>query len=153
MEKLDSTDRKLLQLLQQNSRLTIKELSAQLHLTTTPVFERIKRLEKSGVIDKYIALVNGEKVGKTLTTFLQVSLKEHERGALDEFVAQVIQFSEVLECYHITGDSDFLLKIVTDNMEAYNEFVLNKLSLVPHIGKVRSQLALSCRKFTTALEL
>lgn len=153
MEKLDQTDRKLLQLLQENARLTIKELAAQLHLTTTPVFERIKRLEKNGVIDKYIVLLNREKIGKNMTIFLQVSLQEHQRGALDEFVDQVIQFEEVMECYHISGDSDFMLKIITENMETYNEFVLKKLSLIPHIGKVRSQFALSCRKFTTAVEV
>ena len=153
MHPLDPTDLKILKLLQQNARLTIKEIAAQLHLSTTPIFDRMKRLEQAGVIDKYVALVNPTKVGKTLFAYVNISLKEHALPEVEAFVNQVIQFEEVLECCHITGDADFVLKVVMDNIEAYNKFVLEKLSVVKNIGKVESRFCLSIRKYATAIPI
>ncbi len=150
---LDTTDLKILQLLQKNARYTIKEIAAQLNLSTTPIFDRMKRLEKEGVIDRYVALVNPAKVGKTLFVFVHISLKEHARPEVEKFVEQVIGFKEVLECYHVAGDADFVLKVALANVEAYHEFVLDKLSVVNNIGKVESRFCLSVRKYSTEIPL
>ncbi len=150
---LDPTDLKILELLQQNARLTIKEIAAQLNLSTTPIFDRMKRMEKDKVIDRYVALVDPAKVGKTLFAFVHISLKEHARPQVEEFVEQVIKFQEVLECYHVTGDADFVLKVVLASIEAYNQFVLDKLSMVSNIGKVESRFCLSVRKYSTEIPL
>ena len=149
MNNLDSVDIKILELLQKNARLTIKEIAGQLNLSTTPIFDRMKRLEKEKVIDRYVALVNPAKIGKTLIAFVHISLKEHARPEVEKFVEQVIQFKEVLECYHVTGDADFVLKVALSNIEAYNQFVLERLSVVSNIGKVESRFCLSTRKYTT----
>ena len=149
MNNLDSVDIKILELLQKNARLTIKEIAGQLNLSTTPIFDRMKRLEKEKVIDRYVALVNPAKIGKPLIAFVHISLKEHARPEVEKFVEQVIQFKEVLECYHVTGDADFVLKVALSNIEAYNQFVLERLSVVSNIGKVESRFCLPTRKYTT----
>ena len=150
---LDNIDRKILQLLQQNAKYTIKEIAAQLNLSTTPIFDRMKRLEKEGIIDRYVAVVNPAKVGKNLFAFVDISLKEHARPEVEKFIQQVIDFKEVLECYHVAGDADFVLKVALANIEAYNEFVLDKLSVVNNIGKVESRFCLSVRKYSTEIPL
>ncbi|MEM9848914.1 MAG: Lrp/AsnC family transcriptional regulator [Bacteroidota bacterium] len=153
MNTLDTTDWNILKLLQQNARMTIKEIAAQLNLSTTPIFDRMKRLEREKVIDRYVAIVDPKKIGKTLFVFAHISLKEHGTAEVEAFVDQVTPFAEVLECYHIAGDADFVLKVVVDDVEAYNQFVLKKLSLVKNVGKVTSRFCLSVRKSTTVLPI
>ncbi len=150
---LDTTDKAILERLQGNSRLTLKEIAGQLNLSTTPVFDRIKKLEKAGVISKYVALVDPKKVGKNLTVFINISIKEHDKTAINEFVASITQFPEVQECHHITGNADFLIKMVLADIEAYNQFILDKLSVIPHIGRVESRFSLSERKSTTVVSI
>ena len=153
MTTLDQTDLKILELLQTNARLTIKEIANQLNLSTTPIFDRMKKLQQEGVIERYVALVNPTKVGKSLFAFVHISLKEHARPDVEAFVKQVIDFKEVMECYHVTGDADFVLKVVMENIAAYNEFVLEKLSVVKNIGKVETRFCLSTRKYSTEVPL
>ena len=153
MQSLDSTDLSILKLLQHNARLTIKEIAAKLNLSTTPIFDRMKRMEKEKVIDRYVAIVNPEKVGKSIFAFVDISLKEHARPEVEAFVNQVLEFKEVMECYHVTGAADFVLKVSLDNMEAYNEFVLDKLSIVNNIGKLETRFCLSTRRFSTELPI
>lgn len=153
MAELDETDKKILELLQQNARFTIKEIAARLHLSTTPIFDRMKRMERDGVIDRYVALIDPAKIGKTLFAYVHISLKEHDRENVEAFVAQVIQFQEVLECCHVTGEADFVLKVVMDDIDSYNQFVLDRLSVVANIGKVESRFCLSVRKYTTQIPL
>ena len=153
MHQLDAIDLNILKLLQENARLTIKEIATQLNLSTTPIFDRMKRMEKDKTIDRYVALVNPAKVGKTLFAFVHISLKEHARPEVEKFVEQVIQFTEVLECYHVTGEADFVLKVVLENIESYNQFVLEQLSIVSNIGKVESRFCLSVRKYSTEIPL
>ncbi len=153
MTTLDQTDLKILELLQTNARLTIKEMAKQLNLSTTPIFDRMKKLEREQVIERYVALVNPTKVGKSLFAFVHISLKEHARPDVEAFVEQVVDFKEVMECYHVTGDADFVLKVVVVNIAAYNEFVLEKLSVVKNIGKVESRFCLSTRKYSTEVPL
>lgn len=151
LPKLDATDRQLLQLLQEDGRMTIKELSNQLNLSTTPVFERIKKLEKNGVIDRYMAVLNPDKLGKKLTAFAHISIKDHAKELVESFVEKVVSFPEVQEFHYVSGASDFMIKVLVADMEQYNHFIMKKLSTVPNIGKVESLFSLSARKKTTAI--
>ena len=153
MTTLDNTDKAILRYLQQNGKMTIREIAGKLHLSTTPVYERIKRMEKQGVIRKYVALLDATMLERNLTAFVHISLKDHSRTSVDEFVNRAIICEEILECHHISGDSDFMLKVVLRDMEAYNTFVLEKLSVIPNIGKVESRFCLSVRKESVALPI
>ena len=148
MIKLDTYDLKILDLLQRDARSTIKRIARELSLSTTPVFERIKRLEKLKVIDRYAAILNPALLGKKLTAFIHISIKDHTRESVEAFVERVVSFEEVIECHHVSGDSDFLIQVLLEDIEKYNQFVLEKLSVVPNIGKLESRFSLSVRKKT-----
>jgi len=151
--KLDDTDKAILNILQQDSNRTLKEMANQLHLSTTPIFDRMKKLEKNGVIKHYVALVDQKKINKRLTVFINVSIKEHGKDAIDHFVNDVIAFTEVMECHHISGDADFLIKLIVEDIESYNTFILEKLAVIPNLGKVESRFSLSERKYTTLIKV
>lgn len=151
MYPLDEVDVKILKLLQVNSRLTFKEIASKLHLSTTPIFDRMKKLEKEGVIQRYVAIVDPVKIGKPLFAFVHISLKAHGKQEVEKFAKQIIDFEEVMECYHLTGEADFVLKVVVKDMAAYNQFVLEKLSVISNIGKVESRFCLSTRKYSTVI--
>jgi len=153
MSKFDRVDVQILRLIQQDARITIKEMASQLNLSTTPIFERLKRLERKGVIKNYVALLEPKKLGKKLMAFIHISVIDHSKAGLESFTSQVKSYPEVMECHHVTGDADFFLKIVVEDIERYNEFVTNKLSTVPNIDKVRSSFSLSVSKSTTAYEI
>lgn len=150
---LDDIDRHILRKLQENNRITIKEMASELNLSTTPIFERMKKLEREGFITKNVAILNPELLNLNLVVFISISISDHSISALDEFVEQVIQFPEVLECHHVTGQSDFLLKVILKDIKEYNEFVLSKISTVSNIAKVESSFSLSVRKYTQALPI
>ena len=149
---LDSTDKKILELLQTNAKLTIREIAAQLNLSTTPIFDRIKRLEKNKVIVRQVALLDKSKIGKKLTCFLIISIKDHSLGMIKEFTRKITSFDEVMECYSISGDADYLVKVAVADMDEYNAFLINKLSKVPNIYRHKTQFALSCVKYSTAFK-
>ncbi len=151
--KLDATDKKLLTLLQNDAKLTTKQLAHHLGLTLTPVFERIKRLEKQGAISKYVAILNKEKIGRKLIAFCNVSIKEHSREFIHNFESQIIDFPEVMECYHIAGMYDYMLKINTRDMDSYHDFIYNKLATIENIGNVRSSFVMNELKNSTAHQL
>ncbi|GLB51312.1 AsnC family transcriptional regulator [Neptunitalea chrysea] len=144
--KLDTTDIRILNLLQENSRITTKEMAKKLSLTTTPVFERVKKLEREGIIEKYVAIINQKKMGIILSAFLFISLKEHTRRHIDKFQKDVDSFDEVTESFHITGENDFLLKVEVKDMEAYQKFVFTKLSVLTQLGSVKTQFILAQTK-------
>lgn len=151
--KLDQADIKILEILQRDGRITTKALAEQLNLSTTPVFERVKRLEKDGIIKQYAALVDNRKLGLILTAFISISLTKHSRTYLEKFVTEVNQYPEVMECYHIAGNFDFLLKIVVKNMEKYESFILTKLSTIANLGQVQSSFVLSNNIHKTAYQV
>ncbi len=153
MLQLDATDINILQILQKDSKVTIKEIAKHLHLSTTPIFDRIKKLEKLGVIRDYVALINPRSIGKNLTVLVDVTIKDHSRGGIEDFVDYIIAFPEVIECHHVTGDSDIYIKILLEDMDAYNQFVLKKLSVAPNVGHVMSRFSLSTRKNTTVIPI
>jgi len=150
---LDDVDVRILDILQQEGRITTKALSEQLNLTTTPVFERVKRLEREGVIDKYVALLNQKKIDKKLIVFVSLTLKNHTRSYLDGFVNEIEGFDEVQECYHIAGSFDYMIKVIVKDMEAYQQFLLTKISTNNNIATVQSSFVLSKDKYSTALKV
>ena len=148
---LDAKDISILALLQQNARMTVKEIAATIHLSTTPVHERIKRLEASGVIKQYATLVDHTKVKKGLIAICYVSLKEHNKTAGTKFIKAINAMKEVIECYNISGEFDFMLKVVTEDMNAYHDFHVNKLSSVENMGHVQSVFVIGIIKQTHQL--
>jgi DNA-binding Lrp family transcriptional regulator len=150
---LDNTDKKILELLQKDCRLTNKQIAALLNLSITPVFERIKRLERAGYIDRYVALVNPEKVDKTLVAFTNISLKEHSTEFLKKFEDQIKHFEEVTECYHIAGQFDYLLKIIVKDMKEYQQVIIKKLASMENIVNVQSSFVLTQVVRSTAIPI
>lgn len=148
---LDEKDLSILRLLQQNARMTVKEIADQVHLSTTPVHERIKRMEASGVITQYATLVDHNKVRKGLMVIVYVSLKQHSRTAGAKFIKHIHELNEVIECYNVSGEFDFMLKVVAENMDAYYDFHVNKLSQSENIGHVQSVFVMGVIKQTHIL--
>ncbi len=148
---LDKTDLIILNLLQQNARVTVKEIAEKVHLSTTPVHERIKRLETTGVIKQYAALVDHSKVKKGLMVICYVSLKEHSKTAGTKFIKMIHALPEIIECYNISGEFDFMLKVVAENMDTYYDFHVNKLSQSENIGNVQSVFVMGVIKQTHVL--
>lgn len=138
MDTLDKTDLQILRTLQENARLTTKELAARVSLSSTPVFERLKRLEANGYIKKYIAVLDAERLGAGFVVFCHVKMDRLNREIAQEF-AQVIQgIPEVTECYNISGSFDYLLKIHAPDMKYYQQFVLNVLGTIEHLRSLES---------------
>ncbi|MEO6730816.1 MAG: Lrp/AsnC family transcriptional regulator [Ferruginibacter sp.] len=148
---LDGKDLAILQLLQKNARITVKEISDQMHLSTTPVHERIKRMEANGVIKQYATLVDHTKVNKGLMVICYVSLKEHSKNAGVKFIETMQVLNEVIECYSISGEFDFMLKVVSEDMNAYYDFHVNKLSQIENMGHVQSVFVMGIIKQTHQL--
>ncbi|MGC4103685.1 Lrp/AsnC family transcriptional regulator [Ferruginibacter sp.] len=148
---LDAKDLGILHLLQQNARITVKEIADKIHLSSTPVHERIKRMETSGVIKQYATLVDHTKVNKSLIAICYVSLKEHSKTAGTKFVKSILAMPEVVECYTISGEFDFMLKVMTADMNAYHDFHVNKLSNIENMGHVQSVFVMGVIKQTHQL--
>ncbi len=147
----DEKDMAILRLLQHNARITVKEISDKIHLSTTPVHERIKRMEEAGIIKHYATLVNHSKVKKGLMVICYVSLKQHNKSAGTEFIKMIQEMNEVIECYNISGEFDFMLKVVVENMDAYYNFHVNKLSEAENIAHVQSVFVMGVIKQTHVL--
>lgn len=153
MKGLDNIDKKILMLLQENSRITNKELSEQLGLSTTPIFERVKKLEKSGLISKYVALLDRKLAGKELMALIAISLKQHSKPLIESFMRQINALPEVLEFFHTTGKSDFIIKVAIADMDEYQDFILNKLSAIDEVANLETSFVMSEIKSSTALVL
>src|SRR5262249_2509722 len=138
-------------LLQHNARITVKEISDKVHLSTTPVHERIKRMEDAGVIKQYATLVDHAKVKKGLMVICYVSLRQHNKNAGSKFIKSIQEMNEVIECYNISGEFDFMLKVVAEDMDAYYNFHVHKLSQAENIGHVQSVFVMGVIKQTHVL--
>jgi Lrp/AsnC family leucine-responsive transcriptional regulator len=143
MEELDETDLMLLKILGNDSNQSIKELAAQVNLSPSPVFGRVKRLENNGYIKKYIALLNPEKFNQGFIVFCNIKLKQHDKTIGHKFVADILKIDEVVECYNISGDYDFILKVFAKDMKHYQDFVFNKLGSVESIGSTHSTFVMA----------
>ena len=138
IESLDETDRKILRILQRDSHLTVKELAAKLHLSTSPTFERQKRLERDGFIERYMAVVNPHKVGNGIMVMCNIRLKQHSQELIQEFMDVVQNIEEITECYNTSGDYDFLIKVYARDRKSYQQFMLNTLGTINCIGSLHS---------------
>jgi Lrp/AsnC family leucine-responsive transcriptional regulator len=150
---LDAIDKKLLLLLQKDCKKTTKELSMKLNLSVTAVYERIKKLEREGIIDKYVVLVNRSKAEKGFIVFCHIKLIQHTKEFIIKFENDVKVLKEVLECHHVSGDFDYFLKVVVKDMEAYREFLVTKLTTLEHIGSTHSTFMISEVKNSTVIEI
>lgn len=148
---VDQKDLEILKLLQQNARLTIREISEKVHLSTTPVHERIRRMEQAGVIRQYATIVDGASVKKGLMVICQVSLRQHSKNAGARFIKSILEMNEVVECLTISGAFDFLLKVVTENMDTYYDFHVNRLSETDNVGNVQSVFVMGVVKQTVQM--
>ncbi|GAA4809535.1 Lrp/AsnC family transcriptional regulator [Litoribaculum gwangyangense] len=149
----DETDKNLLELLQTDSKQTNKELSNKLNLSVTAVYERIKKLEKEGYINKYVALVDKAKIKRDFVVFCHVKLVQHSQDFVIKFEKEVTNLNEVLECYHVSGDYDYLLKVLVEDMAAFREFMVKKLTTINHIGSTHSMFVINEVKHTTLINL
>ena len=151
--ELDKIDKKILSLLQTDTKQTTKELSLLLNLSVTAVYERIKKMERLGIIQQYVALLNRSKINKGFVVFCHVKLVQHTREYIADFESEVVKLHEVLECFHVSGDYDYILKICVGNMEEYREFMITKLTTLNHIGSTHSSFMIGEVKNTTVFEL
>lgn len=150
---LDTIDKKLINLLQQDSKQTTKQLSLQLNLSVTAVYERVKKLENQKVIEKYVAIVNKNKIEKAFLVFCHIKLMQHSKEYLNTFEYEILKLEEVSECFHVSGDYDYILKVYVKDMDAYRNFVVTKLTAIKHIGSTHSTFAIEQVKNTTAIQL
>ena len=150
---MDAIDKKLLGLLQEDTKKTTKELSMVLNLSVTAVYERIKKLEREGVISKYVAILDRNKVEKAFVVFCHIKLIQHTKEFVTTFESEVIKLDEVLECFHVSGDYDYILKVHVKDMDEYREFMITKLTSLQHIGSTHSSFMIGEVKNTTAFTL
>jgi DNA-binding Lrp family transcriptional regulator len=140
---LDLIDRGILEALKKNSKITVKSLSEKLKLSTTPIFERIKKMEKAGVIESYTIKVNEELIGNRLVAFAHISLLNHSKKYFHELENNLNEISDIVECHAVSGNTDFIVKILVEDMDDYKNFIMEKLFAVPNIGKVESFISLN----------
>jgi len=153
MITLDTIDKKLIAFLQADSKQTNKELSGKLNLSVTAVYERIKKLEREGIISSYVALVDKKTINRSFVTFCSIKLLQHTQDYVVQFEKEVKQMDEILECYHISGDYDYLLKVIVANMDEFRAFMVEKLTGISHIGSTTSAFVISEVKHTTVISV
>ena len=151
--ELDVIDLNILAALQRDSSLTNVELARRVHLSPSPCLARVKALRKAGVIRRYVALVDPEAVGLGVSVFISISLREQNTAALAEFERRIEACDEVMECYLMTGDADYLLRVVVPDIRALERFVLDRLSPIPGVEKIRSSFTLKQVRYKTELPL
>lgn len=151
--KTDDTDIKILNILQRDGRITNSALAKQINISPPPTHERVKKLEKNGVIKKYVALLDPTAVGIGTHTFVEVRLAGHTKENVTEFIEMAQKMDEIMECHHVTGDADFLLKIAVRDIPAYENLVLHKLTSLPHVANLKTMVVLSTFKDETAYNL
>jgi DNA-binding Lrp family transcriptional regulator len=151
MIDIDPVDLKILKLLKKDGMMTNRQIAVELNLTTTPIHERIKRLRRDGYIKRYTIELNHKKLNKNLIVFCNVSLKEHAQQFLTQFERDIQTVPEVVECYCVSGGSDFLLKVIVSDMEEYKDFILNKLAAISNIGSAQSHFVITEAKSSSII--
>jgi Lrp/AsnC family leucine-responsive transcriptional regulator len=150
---LDAIDARILAQLQENARLTNVELAARIGLSPSPCLARVRALEQSGLIDRYVTLLDPQKLGLNVSVFIHVSLEKQNEQALERFEAAIGAYPEVMECYLMTGDSDYLLRVVVADVPALERFIVDRLTKIPGVANIRSSFALKQVKYQTTLPL
>lgn len=150
---LDTTDKKLINLLQKDSKQTTKQLSLQLNLSVTAVYERVKKLENQKVIDQYVAIINKNKIEKSFLVICHLKLIQHSKEYVTTFEREILKLEEVSECFHVSGDYDYILKIYVKDMDEYRDFMVTKLTAIKYIGSTHSTFTIKVVKNSTAIHL
>ena len=150
---VDELDLKILKLLQSDAKLTAKNLWDKIALSQTPVYERIKKLEKNGVIKKYVALLEPEKLDRGLIVFMNITIGEHKIGGREELIETISQLDEVIELFHTSGQFDFVAKVRVSNVASYRDFLVQKMSMIDNIKNIVSHMVLEEIKYSTALNI
>jgi len=153
VETFDPIDKKILKVLQVDARLNTKQIAGKIGLTVTPTYERLKKIEQSGVVKEYVALLDREKIGKTIVAFINVSLQLHSKPLINVFERAIVKVPEVMECFHVAGNFDYLLKVVVKDMNSYQNFLSNKLATIENIAHVQSSFVMTEIKHQTAYVL
>ena len=153
METLDRIDLEILRTLQENARLTTKELASRVSLSSTPVFERLKRLERGGYIKKYMAVLDAEKLNQCFVVFCNVKLRRMNKEIALDFVERIKEIPEVTECYNTSGNFDYLLKVHAPNMKYYQEFLIHKLGTIESLGSIESTFVMDEIKHTYGIHI
>lgn len=151
--QIDSTDRRILELLQENAQFTMKEIASRINLSVTPVHDRIRKLEREGYIDKYVCLLNRRKLGKSLIVYCNITLDKQKRESFEDFNQAIVNMSEVLECSVVSGNFDYMLKVVVEDGEAYNQFYQHKLSALKSVLHISSYFVISEIKYSTGISV
>jgi len=150
---MDKTDRQILMQLQRNAKQNTKEIAQKVGLTVTPTYERIKKLEKQAVITNYVALLDRNKIGKQIIAYCQITLSLHQKQLIDNFKKSMKRLPEVLECQQVSGNFDFLIKIAVEDMNAFQRFANDQLSVIEGISTIHSAFVLDSVKESTVLSL
>ena len=150
--ELDKVDLRILELLQQNARLTNKEIGEMLNKTSTPIYERIKRMEEQGYIKGYVALLDHKKLDRGVMAFVQITIRDHSNESLHKFIDDMANFDEVLECYQISGEHDFILKVAVKDLDTYQDFLMNKLYMVIPLGSAQTTFVLKEAKHRPSID-
>lgn len=151
--KFDSIDRKILEILQDNGKITNAQLSIEVGLSPAPTLERVKKLEKNGIIESYHANLNKQEIGIGVSTFVHVALIGHRKSIVDSFVSQIVVIPEVVECHHITGQGDFILKVVSKDITSYQKLLVEVINEIPEIDNTQSTVILSTFKETKVMPI
>ena len=149
MIKIDAIDKRILELLQDDAKISVKELAEILNMTKTPIYERIKRFEREVIIEKYVAILNRKKVSPSIVVFCSVSLETQKLEEIKLFSEEIADIPEVMQCYLMGGANDFLLKVVVKDLDAYHQFSSGKLAALPNVGQIKSTFVLHEVKRTT----
>jgi DNA-binding Lrp family transcriptional regulator len=150
---IDATDGRILDALQADAKLTNVELAARVHLSPSPCLARVRRLEEAGLISKYVALLDPLKLGLSVSVFIQIRLEKQVERALEVFEAAIGKYPEVMECYLMTGDADYLIRVVVPDVPALERFIVDELSKIPGVANIRSSFALKQVKYKTVLPI
>ena len=148
---IDDTDRKILEILQENAMATAKEMANDLSLTTTPIYERIKKLQKTGIIKQYVALLDADILDKSILVFMNITIKDHHSEKRNEFIRQMEKLDSVIEFYHTSGSFDFLAKVRFSNIKSFRNFLVNQVASIHNIGDIESQIVLEEIKYSTKI--
>mgnify|MGYP006077964101 CR=1 FL=1 len=150
---MDKIDKKILMQLQEDAKRNTKEIASRVGLSVTPTYERIKKLEQQQIIKSYVALLDSAKLGKHVIAYCQITLLKHQKELSDNFKKEMLLFPEIMECHQISGNYDFLLKVVVDDITEFHQFINEKLSVVDGISTIHSSFVLNSVKDNTAYEL
>lgn len=153
MNKLDKIDFKILEILQKNGRITNIQLSMDIGLSPAPTLERVRKLESDGYIKSYHAMVDEELLGLKIKTFIQVSINYNKSDAVQSFMKQIQKINEVVECHHITGSADFLLKVIVKDIKSYERLILDKISKMQEIAHLQTMMILSTNKYSHSMPI